>query len=387
MTDDQPSDREREASTTNEETLGATAVSSSYKVLGELNADSGAGVLGKNTADSGTPIGVEGAVPNNSSGYGLSTPNDARVGGSLTDADGNAHLTLKNGGPLAVRQSFDLGGNALVDNGTAIWDAESGADVATDTASTFGEADVTVTHSKTQVANGAIELAESVSRTQDDSTVVISSKVGLEFEPHVDLSAITATISSRTNDESTVYILDSSGTQLASEPSPGAGNSVRLTASLSAGNKYYILVDNSGDSYTAGGQTSVSFPYTSSVVDITAGASGTSAVADAAYAISKLAFDVTSGAATVTFPRPSSVRQWRTATFQDDPDGETVEVYVETSSDGGSTWSDWQSAPIGPGTDLSAISRDNRVRYRVELSRDSSSNRPRVTVLSRQWRP
>jgi len=59
------------------------AVSSTYKVLGELDADSGVGVLGQNNADSGTPIGVQGAVPNNSDGYGFSTPNDAKIEGAI----------------------------------------------------------------------------------------------------------------------------------------------------------------------------------------------------------------------------------------------------------------------------------------------------------------
>ncbi len=39
-------------------------------------------MLGGNIAKSGTPIGVEGAVPNSSSGYGLSTPGAPRVGGT-----------------------------------------------------------------------------------------------------------------------------------------------------------------------------------------------------------------------------------------------------------------------------------------------------------------
>lgn len=42
----------------------------------------GAGVLGKKTTDSDAPFCVEGAVPNTSSGYGLSTPHDARVSGT-----------------------------------------------------------------------------------------------------------------------------------------------------------------------------------------------------------------------------------------------------------------------------------------------------------------
>jgi hypothetical protein len=57
--------------------------SSTYKVRGEFAAADGTGVLGRNTAGSGTPIGVEGAVPNAAEGFGLSTPDDANVGGTL----------------------------------------------------------------------------------------------------------------------------------------------------------------------------------------------------------------------------------------------------------------------------------------------------------------
>ena len=63
--------------------IQATAVTSSYKVLGQLDDRSGVGVLGQNDAESGTPIGVQGAVPNASGGYGLYTAQDAFVGTRL----------------------------------------------------------------------------------------------------------------------------------------------------------------------------------------------------------------------------------------------------------------------------------------------------------------
>ncbi len=112
----------------------ALAVSSTYKVRGELDADDGAGVLGKNTADSGTPIGVEGAVPNNSSGYGLSTPGDARVGGTAELAalagalTGNQQITDLLGDGLAVSSgalSADPARPDLDDGSTSVADADA----------------------------------------------------------------------------------------------------------------------------------------------------------------------------------------------------------------------------------------------------------------------
>jgi hypothetical protein len=44
-------------------------------------------VLGHTIAGSGTPIGVQGAVPNASNGYGLYTPDDAGIEGTLDTAE------------------------------------------------------------------------------------------------------------------------------------------------------------------------------------------------------------------------------------------------------------------------------------------------------------
>lgn len=75
------SDR-REDGSIDSEALTA-AITSTYKVLGELTAHDGVGVLGQNNAGSGTPIGVLGAVPNTNGGFGLSTPDDARIEGAI----------------------------------------------------------------------------------------------------------------------------------------------------------------------------------------------------------------------------------------------------------------------------------------------------------------
>ena len=86
-----------------------------YKVKGELtNDDTGVGVIGLNTTQSGTTKGVEGRV-SSSAGYGLYTPDDAKVVGQMetgtvvfvdSGGDGNSfsltetaddNLTLSNG--------------------------------------------------------------------------------------------------------------------------------------------------------------------------------------------------------------------------------------------------------------------------------------------------
>lgn len=63
--------------------LDVTAISAPYKVLGDLSdSNDGIGVLGRNTATSGTTRGIEGRV-DSPNGYGLSTPDDARIGGTV----------------------------------------------------------------------------------------------------------------------------------------------------------------------------------------------------------------------------------------------------------------------------------------------------------------
>jgi len=97
MSNDSTSDDVAEEQGTNSKAL---AVTNTYKILGEFSASNGVGVLGQNNAGSGTPIGVQGAVPNNTSdGFGLATPHDARIKGTVSTtgtfkvfADGNRVL-------------------------------------------------------------------------------------------------------------------------------------------------------------------------------------------------------------------------------------------------------------------------------------------------------
>jgi hypothetical protein len=117
----EPTDESDNGSITDDVTGLATS-SSAYKVLGELSDASGTGVLGRNTAGSGTPIGVRGVVPNTGGGYGIFTPDDAKVGGTAeVDA-----LTDAGSGSVGFGSAVDLAGNDLVDGGTVVWDQSNG---------------------------------------------------------------------------------------------------------------------------------------------------------------------------------------------------------------------------------------------------------------------
>jgi len=111
MTDGDESDTVEDTTTEGVEDLSVAQASSTYKVRGEFSDDTGTGVLGKNTASNGTPIGVEGAVPNASSGYGLSTPHDANVRGT-------AELGGISGGVTGSTEITDLLGESLTVDGS-----------------------------------------------------------------------------------------------------------------------------------------------------------------------------------------------------------------------------------------------------------------------------
>lgn len=85
----------------------------------------------------------------------------------------------------------------------------------------------------------------------------------------------------------------------------------------------------------------------------------------------------------IEWPQPTDIYRWDAATFQTSPDGETVEVFVEESTDGGSTWTEIQG-PIGRGEQIEA-DPGSRVRFRVELSRNDTANNPTLDAIYRRW--
>jgi hypothetical protein len=86
MTDETPEDHGGSASTGENRAVETAAIGDPYKVLGDFaDSNGGIGVLGRNTAASGPTSGVEGRV-DSPDGYGLSTPDDARIEGAVDTA-------------------------------------------------------------------------------------------------------------------------------------------------------------------------------------------------------------------------------------------------------------------------------------------------------------
>jgi len=204
-----------------------------------------------------------------------------------------------------------------------------------DTASTFAESDLSLTTNGTTVDGETIVPSPngSVDRSGDnDKYPDTDSRYGLEIETKRQLGSLTVTVSDNTADESRVYITDTENNVITSEPSPGAGNSVTLSASLSADTRYYVTVDAEGGTYDAGYYDSAtSFPYESEVLTVVQGVSPPNTTY-AIYAPTIRRIEGgTFGTAVAEWPQPGSVRRWETAAFQTEGDGETAEVYVETN--------------------------------------------------------
>lgn len=145
MTDNPNDDETADTSTDGSMDVQTAAVNSNFKVLGQFTESTGVGVLGQNDANSGTPIGVQGAVPNNpSGGYGLQTPHNARIGqtaeigaigggvaqGSIIDNLLGAGLGVSSNslriGSGGISTGM-LGQNGASDGQTFVWDDATGS--------------------------------------------------------------------------------------------------------------------------------------------------------------------------------------------------------------------------------------------------------------------
>jgi len=212
----------------------------------------------------------------------------------------------------------------------------------TEEASTFAETNVTVANSSTNVSDGSVKLEDgsSVTRAADNGSTDISDGYGIVINPNTSISEITVTLSSNTGAVNSVFLADNTETILA-EKTAGytGGDEVTLSASLNAGDDYYLGVYDNGNTYTVGKSTNVSFPNTSEEIDMITGVfdahpdDGETATESnsAAYAVQSVSSpDSTSGNAFISFDSgsPADIDSWDLATFQRTLDGETVTVDV-----------------------------------------------------------
>ena len=251
-------------------------------------------------------------------------------------------------------------------------------------AETFEEPDLTLTHTDSEVASESVQIkAGTVNGSTADPTDPdgfinsATSPGGLIINPNRTLSGVETQVSAYVSGVTTLSLVsDSDGSLIASKSISGSGTySITADTPLEPGARYRVLVDADGDTYTRALDAENTASASSSDVDIVSGWNDdnvSSRVTCLNYVTAL--YEFTSGTAYIERPYPPGVHSWDAATFQATPDGETVEVFVEESTDGGTTWDEIQG-PISRGEKIDAPP-SAAVRFRVELSREDTSNNP-----------
>lgn len=112
-----------------------------------------------------------------------------------------------------------------------------------------------------------------VNLPDDDTQFTNNLKQGNIINPNESLNFISAVISSNTSGFSTAYLTrDSDGNVIATKDISNlqAGDEFTFSANLSSGVDYRVQIDNNGSDYTVGYNSSPSYPYTSTKLDVTA---------------------------------------------------------------------------------------------------------------------
>ena len=251
-------------------------------------------------------------------------------------------------------------------------------------AETFEEPDLTLTHTDTKVASESVQIeSETITGSTADPpdpgafTFSVTYPTGLVIKPNRTLSGVETQVNANVSGVTTLSLVsDSDGSLIASKSISGSGTySITADTPLEPGARYRVLVDADGDTYTNARSYSNTASATSSDVDIVSGWSNNT-VDSWTLCLNHVTalYGVSSGTAYIERPYPPGVHSWDAATFQATPDGETVEVFVEESTDGGTTWDEIQG-PISRGDQIDAPP-SAAVRFRVELSREDTSNNP-----------
>lgn len=276
-----------------------------------------------------------------------------------------------------------------------------------DQAQSFAESDVTVTTTNIDIVNGSLKISD-ITEGATGSTVIqpdadfsnsATATHGVAINPNSDLYSITVNNYADVSGATRALLTDEQRNLITSESLSSGSATLTPTNGLQSSTKYYAGIDADGDSHTRAGNTSASFPYTSTDIDITAGnggiLAGNSDLSSTTYSFKSiettLAEEGTSGSATIEWDGgiPTDIFEWDVATFTRTLDNETVDVFVAYSSDGGSTWTRTNSGnPITRNYSLNEdtnITADVDVRIETELSRADTTNNPTLDSCYRSW--
>lgn len=259
---------------------------------------------------------------------------------------------------------------------------------ATDEAETFAESGVTLTTTKTLVANGSVELDDynptttaSLGSLGSTSSLTGGETAGIEINPNTDLTGVKFRVSSTNSGVDKAQLLDSTQTVIAEKTGVMAGDWVTFKNALTAATTYYVAV-YSADGWNPAYQGSSTYPYASTDIDATAGLKwdGTTSTSFR-YCVDRVtALDyATSGSVTVDWAGPTDIASWDLATFQRTLAGETVTIDVEDSA-GTVLFSD-----IPQNFDISTVATSTDVRLVANLSRANTANNPTFDYAARRW--
>lgn len=252
-------------------------------------------------------------------------------------------------------------------------------------AETFAESDLTLTHNDTEVSNESVQLVSSKGDTFTKTigtTLDTDVSLGVVINPNETLKGVRVSTGGKTYSSGDIYLEKrSDGTVLDSAPS-GTHVDVDLMGDMAAGTDYLIVDRRSSVEQIA--TDTHAYPSSTPELDITDGWRAGGVDADW-YIYDEIAGYRKSmtGSTTVEWPKPSDVFGWDTAKFQRTLDNEIVDVYIEESSDGGSTWTEI-AGPINRGQDISADS-ENKCRFRVDIEAADTDNNPTLDAIYRRW--
>lgn len=251
-----------------------------------------------------------------------------------------------------------------------------------DSAETFAESDVTVTTSQTRISNESVQLDESTQSgpVPSQSTVGLDGPTsGVVINPNTTLSGVSLELGDDYSSSMDVELQESDGTTIDSVTGQSVNTRFRLEGVLQSGTQYRLAVTGmSGDyiPYYGGNEP----PLSSTPLDVVDYfGTGASDHWSSFNYIDGIVGE-TEGSATVEWPYPKAVYAWGSAFFEAAEDGETVEVYVEEYD--GSSWNEI-AGPITNTTEIPGEPSRN-IRFRVDFSRASVANNPRLSQIHRQ---
>lgn len=272
-----------------------------------------------------------------------------------------------------------------------------------DRAETFEESDVTLSSKNGQILqnNNSVGIDFQDYSIERGNTTVLTDLSetdwwGVTITPQVDMDSITLRYDTSATEEEIQVIRDDTSEVVYQDTSPPTTTSgdtltVSPTGGFVSGVSYSFsaLIAQGSDLTYYGSLDNPASDFGNSIIDISGGAyfsSGPEENSDRWSVWDKVVPSFSGyleATAFIEWPQPTDIYRWDAATFTTTEDSGSVEVYIEESTDGGSTW-DEIAGPISRGQQIGA-SPDSEVRFRVDISREDTANNPTLDSVYRRW--